>query len=460
MQMTALSPVAHLDEAFLSRLADWLVVLIAIALPWSTTATAICIVAWLVAVLPSLEVASVRRELQSAAGGLPVLLWCLGVIGMLWADVTWTERFHGLGSFHRLLVVPLLLAQFQRSEHGTRVICAFLISSAMVLIASYVLTLTPGLTWRGPKGDGIAAHDDIFQGSLAVICGFGTLGYAGISAVKRRWQPAFAFTAAAAVFLSYFLFVSAFSRVAVVVAVLLTILLGWRIRHWKGLMGVCLLAAAVSVACWLTSASLRERVHNSIDEFREYSAADKDTPIGQHVAFLKESLTIISSAPVLGHGTGSITKEFGQVTSGKTGAAGVFTVNPHNQTFAVAIQIGLLGAIVLWSMWIAHLRLFRGEGAIAWIGTVIVIENIISSTVHSHLFDSAHGWLYVFGVGVLGGMALRQRTESSQPRWQKSLLDVPPLIPGDDPAPTTKWRPRSLGQSSQGTFWRSSGAGT
>ena len=31
------------------------------------------------------------------------------------------------------------------------------------------------------------------------------------------------------------------------------------------------------------------------------------------------------------------------------------TNNPHNQTFAVAIQLGLVGALVLWAMWIAHL---------------------------------------------------------------------------------------------------------
>jgi hypothetical protein len=79
----------------------------------------------------------------------------------------------------------------------------------------------------------------------------------------------------------------------------------------------------------------------------------------------------------------------------------------------VAIQIGLIGVLVLWSMWIAHLRLFRGKGIFTWLGTVIVVENILSSTVHSHLFDSAHGWLYVFGVGVLGGMCLRHRADSA-----------------------------------------------
>jgi O-antigen ligase len=402
--------VARFDHDSLARVADWLVVFIAMALPWSVTVTTIGIVAWLVAVLPTLEMASVRREIQSAAGGLPILLWCLGVIGMLWADLSWTERFQGLGSFHRLLVVPILLAQFRRTERGMWVIYGFLISSALALIATYVLTLTPGLTWRGPKGDGIVAHDDIFQGSVVVICAFGALGYAGMNAVKRRWKPVLGFTALTTVFLSYFLFVPIFSRIATVAAAVLATSLGWRFYRWKGLLVACTFVALVGFAFWSISAGLRERVHNTIDEALEYSATNTATPIGQHVAFLKESLMIISSAPLVGHGTGSIPNEFRRIAGGASGAAGVVTVNPHNQAFAVAIQIGLLGVIVLWWMWIAHFRLFRGKGIIAWGGVVIVIENVLSSTVHSHLFDSAHGWLYVLGVGVLGGTALRQNT--------------------------------------------------
>src|SRR5262249_12542163 len=87
------------------------------------------------------------------------------------------------------------------------------------------------------------------------------------------------------------------------------------------------------------------------------------------------------------------------------------TVNPHNQTFAVAIQLGLLGAVALWAMWIAHLALFTGRSVVAWLGLVAVVEHILSSTVHSHLFDFNNGWLYVFAVGVLGGMMLRERDD-------------------------------------------------
>ena len=410
--MSAFSATVRRDALSLRQLADWLVVLIAIALPWSITATEICIVAWLCAVLPTLQKASIRQAIESATGDLPVLLWFLAVLGMLWADVSWTERFHGLDSFHRLLVIPLLLAQFRRSEHGSWVVCGFLVSSTALLIASYIMILKPELTpTNNPVG--IPVHDDIFQGSLFVICSFGALGYAAAQAVRRRWLLVCAFIAIATLFVVNFLVVSAFSRALLGVAPVLAILLGWRIARFKGVLAACLAAAALGAAFWVVSPSVRDRVHKSLDELTEYTARNEASSIGQHLAFLTESLKIISSAPLIGHGTGSIAKEFRQVSSGAAGAAGVVTVNPHNQTFAVAIQIGLLGAIVLWAMWIAHLRLFRHDSSIAWFGTMIVVENIVSSTVHSHLFDSAHGWLYVFGVGVLGGMVLHKRTESA-----------------------------------------------
>jgi O-antigen ligase len=38
-----------------------------------------------------------------------------------------------------------------------------------------------------------------------------------------------------------------------------------------------------------------------------------------------------------------------------------------------------------------------------------VVQNIVSSLFNSHLFDFTSGWLYVFGVGVVGGMVLRQK---------------------------------------------------
>ena len=112
---------------------------------------------------------------------------------------------------------------------------------------------------------------------------------------------------------------------------------------------------------------------------------------------------------MIGHGTGSIPELFAKSAIGQTGAAASATTNPHNQTFAVAIQLGLVGAVVLWAMWIAHLTLFRGGGLAEWVGLVVVIQNVVGSLFNSHLFDFVQGWVYVFGVGVAGGMVLKRR---------------------------------------------------
>jgi hypothetical protein len=70
----------------------------------------------------------------------------------------------------------------------------------------------------------------------------------------------------------------------------------------------------------------------------------------------------------------------------------------------VAIQFGALGAALLLAMRLAHFVLFYRTGLMAWIGTLVVVENAVSSLTSSHLFDFVHGWLYVLGVGIIGGM--------------------------------------------------------
>jgi len=299
--MVGLFRIGRIGYSSLTALADWAAVVVAVSLPWSTSAVGIAITGWLVVLLPTLDSRSVKRELATAAGGLPVVLWGLGVIGMLWADVSWHDGFVGLRSFHLLLAIPLLLAQFRRSENGLWVVCGFFISSITLLIVSYLLVLVFGDKWHG-----VPVHDTIFQGSEFLICGFGALGYAVVGRQKLAWPWPIAIFAAGVLFLVNFAFVFT-SRVALVIAPLLLLLLGFCFFRWKGVLGGVLLAFLLGTAMWFASPILRDRIAKSIAETQEYRAADKATSIGEHIAFLKGSLTIIASAPIIGHGTGSIT---------------------------------------------------------------------------------------------------------------------------------------------------------
>jgi len=404
--MTTALRARFFDPQTLARLADWLAVGVAVSLPWSTSVSGILIALWLAAVLPSMNVDMVRRELMTAAGGLPVLLWVLAAVGMVWADVTWSERIVGLGKFHRLLVIPLLLAHFRRSEHGIWVLYGYLAAALGVLVASWALALTPGPTWRG-AAFGVPAKDYIFQGESFAICAV-ALVVRACEGRAREWRLALGLVALALLFLADIFFIAT-GRTALLVLPVLVALAGWRQFGWKGLLGAGLAGCIVGSAVWFESPYLRARLNGSVAEFQAYRASDSPNSTGLHLEFLKKSWEIVATAPVIGHGTGSTAEQFRSVTAGQTGASSAVTPNPHNQVFAVAIQLGLAGAGILVAMWIAHFLLFRGGGLTALIGAIVVVENVVSSLFNSHLFDFTQGWLYVFGVGVAGGMVLRER---------------------------------------------------
>ena len=169
----------------------------------------------------------------------------------------------------------------------------------------------------------------------------------------------------------------------------------------------------LTTAAWPSATYLRTRVTSFFDEVRSYQPSGKATPAGQRLMYWTKALGFLQEAPLLGHGTGSIRAQFRRSISGQTGMAAEISGNPHNQILAVGLQIGLVGIAALLAMWIAHLTLFQSQSFAAWVGLIVVTQNIIGSLFNSHLFDFTHGWGYVVGVGIAGGTALNERSRAA-----------------------------------------------
>lgn len=399
---------SSLDRATLQRNADWLAMAVAASLPWSTSATGILVALWLIALVPTLDLGSIRRELFSAAGGLPVLLALAGLVGMLWADVELAERLGGFKSFLRLLTIPLLLAQFRRSDRGVWVLASFAASCTLLLLLSFGTLIIPL-----PDQDqlGVPVKNYIVQSIEFAICAFVGLHLALKAARAGQPRLAAALLVTAMLFLLNIMFVAT-GRTALVVAAVLLVLFAIRHFGWKGALATLLAGCAVGAALWASSPYLRGRVTAVLGEVERYRAEQQETSAGFRLEFWKKSVEIIANSPLIGHGTGSIPEQFRRLAVGQTGMAAVVTPNPHNQTLTIGIQLGLLGIVLLYGMWIAHLLLFRDGGTVAWIGLVIVAQNIVGSLFNTHLFDFTEGWIYVFLVGVAGGTVRRQGGEA------------------------------------------------
>jgi len=391
-------------------------VLVAASLHWSTSAVLIFMTIWFFALIPTIEPAGFSRSLRAPSSLAPIALFGLAVVGMLWADGTWRAGMLGLGPVAKLLVLPFLLYHFERSSRAHWVFWAFLISCSLLLVCSWIIFFVPALQFKAAHGfdtTGVPVRNAIDQNQEFVLCALG-LAAVAVAAFRNRQKPAaIALGILAAIFLCNVFFV-ALSRTSLIYVVPMALI--FAIAHFdrRTTLQVAAGIAVAAMLVWAGSPYLRGRVAHIAVEYQEYRETNRPTSTGQRLQYWTQSLGWIREAPLIGHGTGSAKQLFDKAAEGKPGAWGQSIGNPHNQTLYVAIQWGLLGCIVLYAMWFVHYRLFRTEGVIGWIGVAIVLQNVFSSTLNSHLFDFHEGWLYVLGVGVAGGALRGRMMEQSQ----------------------------------------------
>lgn len=398
------SPSIWRNTAAWIKAADIAVVLLAISLPWSTSLVAIFAVAWLLLLIPTAQKRDVANFLSRPTCWVPVLLFALAAAGMLWAsDIPWASRFHSLGQAAKLLAIPILILHFEKSGRGLWILIGFVASCAAVMLLSWVMFIDPRLI-AGSGVAGVPVKNTIAQAQQFTLCAFGALGALMYALSRGMKRVALVLALLAVGFVANLVFVSN-SRTALICVPILFLL--FVTMFFNGRVAVSLVVAAIvaGVLAWNASSYLRSRVESALTEYQAYRASNAVTSTGQRLEFWRKSLKFFEAAPVLGHGTGSTRTLFERDAVGQSGVSAEVIANPHNQTLNIAIQWGALGVILLYLMWIVHLRMFIGrEGLFAWIGLAAIAQNFFSSLLNSHLFDFTEGWLYVLAVGVAGGM--------------------------------------------------------
>jgi len=387
--------------------ADLLVVLAAVALPWSTSAVAILLGLWLfslVPLYPAFDRHAFLRLLASPICLLPLALVALALVGMLWADIPWRERLQGISPVAKLLALPLLLYYFERSQRGVWVFVGFLVSCAILMGLSWIVRFAPELALTPGKNPGVPVKNYIDQSQEFALCMVALTPYIFTFYKQGRYAAALACAALVLGFFANMAFVVLARAALIYVPALLVVFAFMHLdRRATALLfaGLVVLAATV----WFTSPYLQGRIAAYALEYRDYQQ-NIAASTGRRLEYWQKSLGFFVNAPLIGHGTGSIRHLFEQAAVGQSGLAAEITKNPHNQTLSVAVQWGIIGIAALYAMWIAHLLLFRGQGLANWIGLLVVVQNLVSSLFNAHLFDFVEGWMYVLGVGIAGGMSL------------------------------------------------------
>jgi len=396
------------DPAAWAKAADILAALIALSLPWSTSLVGIFSIIWLAAVAPTLDFRLFLQSLKRPISALPIALFVLALVGTLWSGASWGARLYAVGPVAKLLVMPFLFHHFERSTRGMWVFVAFLISCVLLMMMSWLVLIYPGLTLKGDDAyRGIFVKNYIDQSQEFALCAV-VLAYPVVALLRegRTWL-ALLLLAVAASFVANMAFVIVSRTALVTMPVMLAV---FALMHLRARTSATVMSAAIVLGAlaWLASPQLQATTERFTREYRAYREFNQVTSIGLRLEYWEKSLRFFAEAPILGHGTGSTLGLFEAAASGPaTQVQSQVIGNPHNQTLNVAVQWGAVGVVILYAMWLVHLLLFRGEGLVAWIGLMVVLQNFFTSLFNSHLFDFHEGWMYVLGVGVTGGMALR-----------------------------------------------------
>ena len=219
---------ARCDRETRCLVSDYLVVALAVSLPWSTTATGILAGVWLISSVPNLAVKSSWQVVFLPAAALPIFLILAAILGMFWAHVPWSDRFAGVSAFLKLIGIPLLMSQFATSRRAGTVMVGFIVSCVILAGISWLSFFWPSLFNRS----GIVVKNYITQGAMLTVCVFLLAPSITGAMRERRYGVAVTLLTLELVLLLNILFVAA-SRTYLIVFPIILAGFGFRVAGWK-----------------------------------------------------------------------------------------------------------------------------------------------------------------------------------------------------------------------------------
>jgi O-antigen ligase len=378
----------------------------AFALPLSTSGQAIAVSIFAVLALLTLDRARFNATLRIPAAYLPVALFALILIGVLWSVQPFGAALKWVGPYAKLLLIPLVMATAVTPKQALQIGYGFLAACVILLALSWASFLWPAGPWIWFKSPGVPVKDNAVQSGCFALCALGlAIGALRIWAQGDR-RRAVAMTVLALLFFADVFLIYLSKTGAIMAAALLGLFVihagGWRRALIVGVAAVIVIGVAL-----LASPQAQRRIaeiNSDINASSGQTAAGETVSTAARMDFWSKAVGFVKAAPILGHGTGSIKPLYQSMEATQPSPYGQATPDPHNQTLHIVLQVGAIGGLLLWAMWIAHARLFWARDMASIFGQAVVLQNVLGSLFNSHISAVTQGMLYCLAVGLLGAL--------------------------------------------------------
>lgn len=317
-----------------------------------------------------------------------ILFFILFIIGMSYTTVQWPTALHTIIKYSKFLLGFFLFSIFRHEKTAHFAFFAFLLAASLTLLFSLIKYFGHWDLLHRFVFDSGVFKDHIFTGFLLAFSSYSFAVFA--FSIKNAWRWLFVVLFLLAAYNVLFINLG---RSGYVVLFSLFLLLVSQQFGWKGLLAGLLISIFLGGSLLLLPANFKERfnlIHSEINQYKQGSFA---TSVGLRLEFYHNSFKLLKKHPWIGTGTGSFAQDYLSVSSDKQFA----TQNPHNEYLNIAVQFGLLGIMVLLSLFIVHAwTSFRLQGLHQYFAQAVLVSIVVGSLFNSWLMDLAQGCFYVF----------------------------------------------------------------
>jgi O-antigen ligase len=332
---------------------------------------------------------------------IPIVLFVMYGLAMLYSSAPWNMRLEWWLKYHKLLYIPMIISVLTTERYRRLALQAFLAGMLLVLLISY-------LKWLG-----IAPHNDNIQGFVVfksriahnifmafTMCLMLQLAVKQSSFTKRCIWIGLSLLAA---FNILFLVNGRTGQIVMFVLLLWFCWETWGIKSIKWLFMLGLVTTAIYVN---TPNIPNLRLNEIRQELADHKSNENPTSAGQRMEWYKNALSLIQKKPILGGGTGSFEHEY-KLIAEKQKIRNNYVPNPHNEFLLTWQELGIIGLILLLSLFAIHWKTSYKIDAMqpnneyygyALRGLVITI--FVGSLFNSLLLDSGEGRFYCVLAGV------------------------------------------------------------
>jgi|WetSurMetagenome_2_1015567.scaffolds.fasta_scaffold174181_2 O-antigen ligase len=312
----------------------------------------------------------------------------LFVVGLTYTTAPISEALDQVKKYDKFLFAIFFLPLFATERVRNYAIYAFLSAVLIMLVASYLKAF--GLIQYSIANGGPV---EIFKGHIefSFLLAFAAYLIMNLLLDQAHYRL---FLSIFLLLIMFNLFFMGYGRSGYFVFICLVGLLCLQRIHGKHL-----IFAIVGIIVFVTlvgffSNTVKDRFTAVFKDIHTYQQdKNSETSMGLRIGFVKNSLQLIKKHPIFGTGTGSLRVEYAKLTP----TPKFLTKNPHNEYLNITVQFGIVGLLLLLSMFGYQLWLSKQLPInMRYFVQAVTISIMLGCLANSWLMDTTEGHFYAY----------------------------------------------------------------